>query len=67
MIENEFQQKSQKKELPAATKDNYDLKVSKDGRVDIVLFKVEKIHWWQMWAYSFFLQLNQMIQMHLMM
>ena len=35
-------------DIPAPIKDDYDLKLSKDGKIDLIIFKVEKIHWWQM-------------------
>ena len=35
-------------DIPAPVKDDYDLKLSKDGKIDLIIFKVEKIHWWQM-------------------
>lgn len=35
-------------DIPAPIKDDYDLKLSKDGKIELIIFKVEKIHWWQM-------------------
>lgn len=35
-------------EIPAPIEDHYDIKISREGKVEISLFKVEKIHWWQM-------------------
>ena len=35
-------------DTPAPTKDEYSVKVSKEGRIEIAIFKIEKIHWWQM-------------------
>lgn len=35
-------------DLPAATKDDYNFKISSEGKVELILYKIEKIHWWQM-------------------
>ncbi|CAF0714785.1 unnamed protein product [Brachionus calyciflorus] len=35
-------------EIPAPIKEDYDVKISKEGKIEIVLFKIEQIHWWQM-------------------
>lgn len=35
-------------EIPAPVQDDYNLKISKEGKLELVLHKIEKIHWWQM-------------------
>ena len=35
-------------DIPEATLNEYDVKVNRDGKVEITFFKVEKTWWWQM-------------------
>jgi hypothetical protein len=34
--------------MPAPIQDDYNVKVNNEGKIELVLMKVEKIHWWQM-------------------